>query len=197
MMARTLVVGVSGMLLACGSESGVETQTSAGGAEVLSIAGMYAVKGTTVEEGSGNERPISGTIILSQDGASYIATFSLNTEFPGEGGPTPADVIGKGEGTVEGTTLTGTAETQIVMSKVPGVDTQFAYIPRYVGPRLVSYSIARVQDDGAIEVEIVNQPAEGEDYVPTRTTLRGTRVSAARAIDSLPKVAAPATGPER
>jgi hypothetical protein len=68
------------------------------------------------------------------------------------------------------------AHTQLVIQTVPGVDTDFAYIPRVVGPRLVSDWTARLERDGTLVVELANRGEEGEDYVPTKTTLRGRRV---------------------
>jgi hypothetical protein len=146
------------------------------GASQVSIAGLYDVQGTTVEKLSGNEREISGTIVLDQDGGQYTTNFSLKTTYPNPDGPARADVIGTGEGTVEGRTLRGVAETQLVMASVPGVDTKFAFVPRIVGPRIVSSSVGKVEEDGTITIEIENRPAEGEDYPPTRTILRGSRV---------------------
>ena len=88
-------------------------------------------------------------------------------------------MIGKGEGQVEGRTLKGTAHTQLVMATVPGVDPGFAFIPRLVSTRIRSNTVATVAADGTVTIEIENQPESGEQYAPTRTTLRGTRVSAA------------------
>ncbi len=187
MFARTLVV----LWVAAWAPLGCGSDRDAGEIETVSVAGMYEVKGTTAEEGGGNKRQISGTIVLAEEGSNYTATFSLNTEFPTPDGPVPADVIGKGEGTISGDTLEGEAQTQIVVSSVPGIDTQFAFIPRFVGPRILSASTAQVHDDGSITVEILNQPREGEDYTPTRTMLRGVRVATAAAGESLPEVAAP------
>jgi hypothetical protein len=61
------------------------------------------------------------------------------------------------------------------MAAVPGVDTKFAFVPRIVGPRLVSTTVGQLAPDGTLKIEIDNEPAEGQDYAPTRTTLRGTR----------------------
>ena len=187
MFARTLVVLwiAAWVPLGCGSDR------DAGEVETVSVAGLYEVKGTTVEEGGGNKRQISGTIILAEEGSNYTATFSLRTQFPTPDGPVPAEVIGKGQGTIAGDTLEGEAQTQIVVSSVPGVDTQFAFVPRFVGPRVVSKSTAQLHDDGSITVEIRNQPREGEEYTATRTTLRGVRVATAAVGEPLPEVAAP------
>jgi len=53
-------------------------------------------------------------------------------------------------------------------------------VPREVGPRLVSTSVAEFFADGSIHIELQNQPASGEeDYLPTETTLVGYRTEAA------------------
>ena len=59
-------------------------------------------------------------------------------------------------------------------------DVAFAFVPRQVGPRLVSTSVAEFFPDGSIHIELQNQPAsEEEDYLPTETTLVGYRTEAA------------------
>jgi hypothetical protein len=83
--------------------------------------------------------------------------------------------VGTGAGRVEGTVLIGTADTNLLVASVPGVDVGFAYVPREVGPRIVSRSRAEFAADGTLQVEIENEPAEGEDYEPTRTSLVGYR----------------------
>ena len=82
-------------------------------------------------------------------------------------------------GTVKGRKLSGTAETQLVMATVPGIDPGFAYVPRMVSTRITSTSIATVEPDGTVSIEIKSQPVPGAEYAPTRTTLHGSRVSAA------------------
>ena len=66
-----------------------------------------------------------------------------------------------------------------MVASVPGVDPGFAFIPRSVSTRIVSSTVATIAADGSVSIEIENRPGPGEDYSPTRTTLRGRRVSAA------------------
>ena len=146
--------------------------------EAVPIPGRYEVRGSTVAIESGHKRDISGLIILSEEGGSYTATFDLATTYPGEEAALPAQVIGKGEGTIEGRTLRGSAQTQLVMATVPGVDPGFAFIRPQVSTRLISTTLATIAANGNLSIEIENQPEENEDYAPTRTTLRGSRVSA-------------------
>jgi hypothetical protein len=144
------------------------------------ISGRYEVSGETVTKSTGDKREISGTLIVAADEAGkYIATFDFSTTYPGADSAMPAEVIGKGEGSVEGRTLLGTAHTQLVMATVPGVDPGFAYIPRMVSTRIVSNSTATIARDGAVTITIRSVPAKGEEYEPTRTTLHGRRLSAA------------------
>ena len=83
-------------------------------------------------------------------------------------------MIGKGSGTIEGRTLRGSAETQLVISTIPGIDPGFAYIPRTTTTRLVSKSVTTIATDGSMLILIENTAAAGEIYAPTRTTLRGS-----------------------
>lgn len=139
-------------------------------------SGTYDVAGRTVDRRSGDTRVIRGRVVLTRKGDAWRAAAELETEFPSHGGPVRADVIGRGDGAEKGGELVGTAHTQLVIQTVPGVDTQFAFIPRTVGPRLVSDWTARLERDGTLVVELTNRGEEGEEYSPTRTTLKGRRV---------------------
>lgn len=140
-------------------------------------SGTYDVTGLTVDQRTGDTRVIRGHVVLTRKGEGWAAAAELETEYPSHGGPVRADVIGRGDGVARGGGLVGTAHTQLVIQTVPGVDTQFAFIPRTVGPRLVSDWTARLEREGALAVELTNRGEEGEEYSPTRTTLRGRRVA--------------------
>lgn len=158
--------------------------------EATPIAGQYEVSGTTIVTATGSQREITGTVILAEEGERYTATFHLTTVFDGASGVMPAEVIGKGSGTINGRELRGTAETQLVISTVPGIDPAFAFIPRTTSTRLQSNSVTSIAADGTVAIQIENAPAEGEDYAPTRTTLRGKRIGAQFAAGGrLPPVA--------
>jgi len=163
------------LVLGCGGQDAEIAEE----VEFTPIGGMYEVRGVTVAVESGHERQIGGTIILSEKGEQYTATFHLATTYPGADAAMAAEVIGNGEGTIEGRTLRGTAQTQLVMATVPGVDPGFAFIPRMVSTRLVSSTVATIAADGNLSIEISNEPAEGEAYSPTRTKLRRSRGSPA------------------
>ena len=172
---------------ACGrSEEGVGTA----GTEATPIAGMYEVKGATIESSTGKQREISGSVILAEEGGNYTATYHLTTVFEGEEGVLAAEVIGKGAGVIEGRTLRGDAQTQLVIASVPGIDPGFAFTPRTATACLVSKSVTSIAADGTVAITILNSPAAGEAYSPTRTTLHGIRV-AAEPLEgtSLPNVA--------
>ena len=164
------------MAVACGPQGG--GPAGSGDAEPVSVSGMWEVEGTTVEKGSEQHaRKITGTVILAQEGSHYTSTFTMETVIPTpEGASLKTDVIGKGEGSIEGSAITGTARTQLVVATVPGVDPAFAFVPRSVSTRIVSKVSGTVSPDGTFVMEIENAPEAGEEYTPTRTTLRGRRV---------------------
>jgi hypothetical protein len=179
MQIRTRLVAPLALLVACGAP---EPQLASGVAEgdEVPIPGLYRVQGSTVDKATGEKREINGTVILAVEGDGYTATYHLTTAFPGTGtDPVAAEVIGKGEGRVEGRTLTGTAHTQVVIATVPGVDPNFAFIPRQVSTRLVSDSVTTIARDGSVTIQTDSRGEEGEEYSPTRTTLRGSRIAAA------------------
>ncbi len=176
-LASLMLLAWAVFSLACGGGESVEAEAPA--AEATPISGRYEVKGVTIALESGHRRDIAGTVILAEDGGTYTAAYQLQTTYPGAEEALPAEVIGTGVGTVEGRTLRGTAQTQLSMATVPGVDPGFAYVPRMVSTRIVSTSVTTIATDGTVTIEIESQSAGGEDYAPTRTTLRGTRISAA------------------
>ncbi len=190
MMALPILAVALLALPACGSEpSGHSSDTPPVSAAPpigeTSIAGLYEVSGLTTELDSGDQREIAGTVILSQQGDHYTATFNLRTMFPTPSGALPAEVIGMGEGDVNGGTLSGIAETQVVMSMVPGVDSAFAFVPRRVSQRIVSSTLTEISPDGRVQIEIQSEPAPGDEYVSTKTTLAGELVSAPRRVPPL------------
>ena len=192
MPTRLLRVPCAAALLALACDSGPAAKPPPPpSVEAAPIAGMYEVKGTTVTLESGHTREIAGTVILADEGGHYTATFNLTTTYPGADQAMPAEVIGKGEGTIDGRTLMGSAHTQVVMATVPGVDPGFAFVPRMVSTRIESKTITQIASDGSVSIEIENTPAPGESYAPTRTTLRGTRVSAGGIARGVAKATAP------
>ena len=132
-----------------------------------------ATEATAPSAGSG----LSGTVTLSIEGDHYSSSYNLKTTFPGRDDELMADVIGTGSGSVDGGSLTGTSQTQLVIASVPGVDPSFAFIPRVVGLRLTSTPLAVFEADGSVTMASQNQPGDGQDYIPTRTTLRGERIA--------------------
>jgi len=195
MLARLPITALGAALLvfsACERGSPPPAAEEAATVEPVPIEGLYKVAGTTVDTSSGRKRDISGTVVLADHGDSYAASFHLETIWEGRDGMLPADVIGHGSGTIEGRMLRGSAETQLVISTIPGIDPGFAYIPRTTTTRLVSKSVTSIADDGSVLILIENSPAAGEIYAPTRTTLQGNRIGAAPLEGAgSPDVAAP------
>jgi hypothetical protein len=170
-------------LVGCGGEQepADPARTSAFAPKVASsgsdpFVGSYRVKGRTTDVVHGDTRRIDGIIVITEAEGVYATNAELETKYPSAGGPVDAQVIGIGDGARRGDQLQGITQTQLVMSTVPGVDTAFAWVPRTVGPRLVSTWEARFRRDGTLVVEIRNEPAEGVEYSPTTTTLYGTRI---------------------
>ncbi len=172
-----LLLGSSLILLAAcerATDVAAPPPSTAAGSPELVLSGMWNVEGVTIETASGKTRQIAGTIILAQEGDRYTSTFDLDTTLPSEGGPVHANVIGEGDGSVAGRTLSGTTHTQIIISGAPNVDPGFAYVPRSVGTRIISKTKAILAEDGTIAIEIESEPAPGETYASTRTTLKGS-----------------------
>jgi len=143
------------------------------------LAGAYEVAGTTVDKTTGSERGLSGRLVVSTEGDTYGVVFDLTTTLVGSGEPQRAQLIGHGDGTIDARTLTGTAETQLIVALVPGVDAGFGMMPHGVSTRISNRSLATIAPDGSVEIEIESDPAPGEtQYAPTRTTLRGRRLLA-------------------
>jgi hypothetical protein len=167
--------GLIGML-ACGADEAPIAEVAAR-APAAPLSGAYRVSGTTVDKTTGAERGVSGTVIVIAEGDTYTSTFDLATTLHASGTPQKAELVGRGEGTVEGRKLTGTAETQLIVALVPGVDAGFGLLPRMATTRIVNRSDATIEPDGSVTIEIESNPAPGEDYTPTRTILRGRRTS--------------------
>lgn len=179
--ASVLLVSAS-LLSACGpsgsTPSGEAAPSIGALPDDLNLSGIYEVEGVTTRADGADERRIAGTVILTHEGDTYTTTFSLKTTFPASEDDLQADVIGQGDGSVDGRKLAGTLSTQLVVAAVPGVDTEFAYIPRIVGARIASTSVAELQPDGTFVMEVENRPAEGEtDYLSTKTRLKGRLVA--------------------
>jgi hypothetical protein len=190
MLFRVLATALSLALIgASACQPAAENEVAEETVEPTPIAGRYEVSGTTVESATGDRREISGTVILAVDGSNYTATFHLNTAFPAGDGELPAEIIGMGSGLIDERELRGIAETQLVISTVPGIDPAFAFIPRTTTTRIVSNSTTQIAANGEVSIEIQNEPAKGETYAPTRTTLSGRRVGARIADDGAPVLA--------
>lgn len=139
------------------------------------FSGTWDVQGMTTDVKSGDKRRIEGHVVLTRKGERWAAASELVTQFPTMGGPVHTEVIGTGDGHRRGQGLEGEAHTQLVIQTVPGVDTDFAFIPRQVGPRIVSQWSAHFEGD-VLVVELSNRADAGEQYAPTKTVLRGKRV---------------------
>jgi hypothetical protein len=172
-----LLAASAALLLACG-EGSEPPPVAAAPATPEPLSGLYEVSGTTVDKATGAERAVAGTVVVAVDGAAYTTTFDLATELPVGDRTQRAELIGKGNGRVDDRTLAGTAETQLIVALVPGVDPGFGMLPRHATAQIVNRSVATVARDGTVQIEIDSEPAPGASYAPTHTKLRGKRVAA-------------------
>ncbi|HKJ23258.1 MAG TPA: hypothetical protein VKB65_00450 [Myxococcota bacterium] len=182
MIPRLLALAAVALLClpGCGPEAprSDETTPEPGPA---AFSGTWRVRGRTVEKRSHQGRDIDGTVVIAAEGDGYRASFELTTLFPTSDGPTEAQVVGTGAGRVEDGSLQGTADTQIILAQVPGVDAEFGFLPRRYGPRITSRSVATLAEDGSLTIEIENEGVEGSSYRGTRTSVTGTRIETASA----------------
>jgi hypothetical protein len=171
-------LSVSLLLLAsCGAEETEVAALAPSREEPLVISGLYRVSGETTPLDGSRARPIEGSVILAVEGDGYTSTFHLLTDFPVADGMVKAEVVGKGEGRVDGRRLEGTAEIQILTAMFKAVDPKFPFLPQVFGPRIESTSVATIHEDGRINLEIENRAAPRQQYAPTRTTMTGERVT--------------------
>ena len=178
---------LAGFCLACGSEPESAAEPPDVAAVPVEVGGTYRVTGLTVELESGMEREIAGLLVLSRRGGEYRSSFELGTKLPGPDGPLETQVIGTGEGTMDGDgVLRGTARTQLVIASMSGMPARFPFIPRFVGPRVVSTTVTSFGDDDTIEIQIETRAEAGEIYRSTRTTLKGSLLPGSETLGEPP-----------
>ena len=178
--ARTWLLAASAALpLACGEAEEAPPVSAAPPVAPEPLSGLYEVSGVTVDKATGAERGVAGTVIVDVEGGTYTTTFNLATNLPIRSGAAQrAELVGQGSGRVADRTLEGTAETQLIVALVPGVDPGFGLLPRHATAQIVNRSKAEIAPDGAVEIDIDSEAAPGTDYAPTHTKLRGRRVAA-------------------
>jgi hypothetical protein len=177
------LVGCGGERETAGSDRPDASTAAASPHDSDPFSGSYRVRGRTTDVVHGDTRRIQGIVVLTEKDGVYSSNSELETKYPSAGGLVDAHVIGTGSGARSGDGLSGVTQTQLVMSTVPGVDTGFAWVPRTVGPRLVSTWNAHFRRDGTLVVKIQNEPAEGVEYSPTTTTLYGVRIEEPEAAE--------------
>jgi hypothetical protein len=176
-MARrhfAVIAAIALGLAACGPNGSDESASRDARSKEVVFTGTYEVEGKTVEKESGATRPVSGLVIVAQEGTDYTVTFDLDTAYPSADGPIEAQLIGHGAGKVEGSTLRGTARSQIVQAMVAGIDARFALLPRTYSPHFTSTTAALLNEDGSITIHIDSTGEESEEFVATHTMLTGT-----------------------
>jgi hypothetical protein len=173
-----LVAASTALVIACGGEEETPPVAAAPPVAPEPLSGLYEVSGFTVDKATGVQRALAGTVIVDVDGAAYTTTFGLATNLDVGGAVQKAELIGKGSGRVDDRKLEGTAETQLIVALVPGVDPGFGLLPRHATAQIVNRSTAVIEPDGSVRIEIDSEAAPGTTYAPTHTKLRGKRVAA-------------------
>jgi hypothetical protein len=180
-----LLAASTSLLLACGEAEEAPPVSAAPPVAPAPLSGLYQVSGVTVDKATGAERAVAGTVIVDVEGAAYTTTFDLATELQVAGRAQHADLVGKGSGRVDDRTLEGTAETQLIVALVPGVDPGFGMLPRHATAQIVNRSVAVISPDGSVKIEIDSEATPGTSYAPTHTKLRGRRI-AAKGVEGMP-----------
>jgi hypothetical protein len=139
------------------------------------IGGEYEMHGTITVTATGETRAIAGRVIVDQRENEYRTTYRLRTRVQTEEGLRGADVIGRGEGRIEGSKIEGEVETQLILATVPGAYGGVPYIPRRYGPVLKSRTAGTVDEHGVLSVELDYTPVEGGPPNATHIRLRGER----------------------
>ena len=144
------------------------------------IAGIYEMDGDTTVEGAPDRFHVSGKLVIRQDGSDCdINVDGAFRRLEGTAGPSAVKLIGTGDAELEGDVFRGTAEVQTIMSEIPGVDVEAAYMPKKFGPTLAAVAEGRVVEEGVLEFEI-RTTLSGEGFTlpeKRRTVVRATRVA--------------------
>ncbi len=148
-----------------------------GAAESPYIGGRYQVHGSITIKGTGERRAIGGTWIIDQQADSYRSTYSLVTRIKNADGKlVRADVIGRGEGRVQGNRIEGTAESQLILASIGGAYGATPYLPRRLGPVLRQATRGTIDEEGYLRIELDYEPVEGGPQEASHVVLRGQLV---------------------
>jgi hypothetical protein len=145
-------------------------------AEPRFIGGRYAVQGTITVKDTGEKRAIGGTLILDQRGPEFRTTYQLRTRVRTEEGVVRADVIGRGDGRVDGDRIEGIAESQLITASIGGAHGATPYLPRRIGPILRQHARGSIDEHGVIKLELDYTPVEGGPTETSHVVLYGERV---------------------
>lgn len=169
------IVGFAFALLVASSAQAADAPDVAA-KEPRYIGGRYQVHGTISVKDTGENRAIGGTLILDQRGPEFRTTYQLRTRVRTKDGLVRADVIGRGDGKVEGDKISGTAESQLITATVSGAHGATPYLPRLIGPILRQDASGSVDEHGVIRFELDYTPVEGGPTETSHIVLYGERV---------------------
>ena len=178
-MPRSTPLGLPTVLLAAGLVAAASPATSEEPA-LHDIAGIYEMDGATTVEGAPDRFHVSGKLVIRQQGADCdINVDGALRRVEGTAGPAGAKLIGTGEARIDGDRFSGTAEVQTLISEVPGVDVEAAFMPKKFGPTLAAVAEGEVVEEGVITFEI-RTTLTGEGFTlpeNRKTVVRATRVA--------------------
>jgi hypothetical protein len=140
------------------------------------IGGRYSVQGSITVKDTGEKRAIGGTLILDQRGPEFRTTYQLRTRVRTENGLVRADVIGRGDGRIDGNRIEGTAESQLITATIGGAHGATPYLPRRIGPILKQQANGSVDEHGVIKLELEYTPVPGGPVETSHVILYGERV---------------------
>lgn len=185
-LGKGLLLGaLTTTVLACGpaGESGRTTAQTAPDPYLEEVAGTYRVEGVTVQSNRGELRDVSGTITLKTEGSGYTAEIALTTLYPTDVAAIPAEIAGHASGRMVGSRLVGTAETHMR----PGAGVELSGQGGTPPEDLVvfSSSVATIDEDGRLTIQIQNEPEKGQAYAPSITVLAGLREGTAGVVPAV------------
>jgi hypothetical protein len=142
--------------------------------EVSYIGGSWDVRGTITDEATGDRRYVAGSVIIDQQEDRYRSTFHLAGTLDTPQGRRRAEVVGRGEGKVEGRAISGVVETNVVTARLGGTAGVVPFVPKEWGPRTTNTVKGRLNDDGSVTFELRTE-AQEDGPGATHTVIYGVR----------------------
>jgi hypothetical protein len=142
--------------------------------DVAYVGGAWEVRGTITDVGSGDRRHVAGTVVIDQEDDRFRSTFHLIGTLDTPQGRRRAEVVGRGEGKVEGRVITGTVDSNVVTARLGGAGGVVPFVPKEWGPRTHNTVLGRLNDDGSVTFEL-HTPQQADGTGATHTVIHGVR----------------------